>query len=1210
MKKTILLTASLLLFITIGYSQFGKLDPSFGINGIVRADLGATYDYGFGLQEILVQPNGNMYLIFERQGQTLFTKRFENGLRDTSFGLNGFSAAVDMIFEHAVMQPDGKIVIAGWTNFGDRTDFYVVRFNTDGSLDQSFSTDGKQLTRFPENSYATAVAIQGDGKIVVAGYTATVYESGESFTDFALARYNTDGTPDKSFSDDGMQVSSVSYGADIPASIAIQSDGKIVVAGHSEANGRDIQYSSSVIARFNTDGSLDSSFAVGEERFGFLSASAHSISLQSDGKIVIAGQTVAGTGEEGEITTTDIFVARYNTDGRLDSTFNNTGFQTTDFGSDDNDNAAKVKLQSDGKILVLGNKWNGSNSDFVLARFNTNGSPDESFATNGVQTTDFYNSEDTARALSIGSDGKIVVTGSSNATEFSLAHYNTDGSPDTAFDEDGKFSNSFKATEQGRTNFTSTAIQKSDGKMIVAGNTWNGNNQEFLVARYNTNGSLDTTFSHDGVQTINFGISRDGARQVAIQKDGKIVAAGYSTDQNDTHFALTRLNKDGTPDSSFGGDGIARLKQTELGSINGLAIQSDGKIVVTGPLWNGSNNDFGIVRYNTNGYLDSTFGTNGIVKTDFGSTEDDAKAIVIQADGKIAVAGLSRELSNTTFLIVRYNTDGSIDTAYKTVAPVGEHDLVNAMTIQSDGKIVIGGSLHSQGEYDSDNYNELNSNYAIARFNTNGTLDTTFNRTGVTIIDVEKDDVINSIVIQRNGKIIAGGLSNNTISLVRFNPNGTLDSSFNGSGIQLTHASTSLNAIRGMAIFTDKLYAAGYGLFPGNFGLALRYEVDDTLLTPVVSITAPGKDTIYSGSARIKLKAAATDEDGYITKVQFYNGTTKLHTETVFPYGFLWIDVPVGNYTITAKATDNNGLVATSAAVKVSVVANKPPTVVIANPVNNETFVGPTTIHLIAAANDPEGTISKVEFYNGNVLLRTEKHYPYTYTWKDVPVGNYKITAKAINNFGLITTSSVTNISVVPNRAPTVSITNLANNQRFTAPATIPLVASAKDPDGTISKVEFYNGDSLLTTEKHDPYTYTWQDVPAGTYTITAKAIDNLGLSKTSAPIKIIVAATDTPIVSGRKPAVNVLSGVNGDISLKVWPNPAGDIININTKGLLQDKQMSISVISAAGVVMKIIRSNSSTQIVSLNVSSLLSGVYTIKVTCEDKIMFRQFIKL
>ncbi len=401
---------------------------------------------------------------------------------------------------------------------------------------------------------------------------------------------------------------------------------------------------------------------------------------------------------------------------------------------------------------------------------------------------------------------------------------------------------------------------------------------------------------------------------------------------------------------------------------------------------------------------------------------------------------------------------------------------------------------------------------------------------------MEKDDVINSIVIQRNGKIIAGGLSNNTMSLVRLKPDGNLDSSFNGNGMQLTHASTSFNTIRDMAIYNNRLYAVGSGLFPGDFGLALRYELDDSLLAPVVSITSPGHDTVYSAPATIKILAAASDEDGAISKVEFYNGTALIHTETEAPYGYQWKNVPVGNYTLTAKATDNSGLVTTSDAVKVSVIPNKPPTVLITDPVNNETFAGPTTIRLKASANDPEGTISKVEFYNGTTLLRTETEYPYSYTWKDVPVGKYTLTAKATNNFGLVTTSAAVKISVVPNKAPTVSITNLANYQTFTASATIPITASAKDPDGTVSKVEFYNGDTLLNMQYTSPYTHTWKDVPAGTYTITARAIDNLGLAKTSAPITIIVIGTDTPaIMECKKPILLMKKKTGMRVCMKLF---------------------------------------------------------------------------
>ncbi len=1201
MKKIIFFITTFFFCINISYTQPGKLDPAFGTNGIVKTNIGSNYDYPINMKQIVLRPDGDMHLIFERNAQTRITKRHENGERDTTFGENGFASAVNIKEPHAIIQSDSKVVIAGTTSQTRSSNFAVARFNTDGSIDKTFS-NGLQTTRFNSESYATAAAIQDDGKIVVTGYTSTLDSSGQSSFDFALARYNTDGTPDKSFSDDGVLISSQSNGDDIPTSIVVQKDGKIAVVGYSNINNQNENHSFAAIARYNTDGSIDTSFTVDANRMPFLFAYPNSAAIQTDGKIVITGQSV--TGVPG-LTVTDIFVARYNTDGSLDKTFNHQGWQSADFGSD-NENARMVKLQSDGKIVVLGTASNGSNIDFALARYKTDGSPDTTFGTNGLQQTDFENGEEAASLVYIKSDGKIVVAGSTiDNTFLALAHYNADGSPDSSFYNDGTFSTPFKSAPQGFSRYSATAIQ-SDGKMVAAGRTWNGNNTDFAVVRYNTDGSLDSTFSNDGVQITDLGDFKDGVLAVAIQSDGKIVAGGYSSDQVGSHFAIARYNTDGSLDSSFGGDGTPPSDLSEIGNANALAIQSDGKILLAGNLWNGSNSDFGVVRYNTNGQRDSTFGSNGIVKTNFGSTEDDARAMAIQKDGKIVVGGVSYAFANTHFVIVRYNIDGSLDTTFKGEnAKAGDNDLLNALAIQRDGKIIVGGSAYSF--YD---FNNSNSNFALLRFNANGSLDHTFSGDGVTLIDMSPEDRMSSLVLQRNGKIIAGGISNNTFTLVRLKTDGSVDSSFSNNGIETTRASISFNAIRAMAIANNRLYVAGVGEYPGDFAVAARYLLDDTSVAPIVRITAPGRDTSYSAPARIKLKAIATDEDGEIIKVQFYNGTTRLHTETAFPYGFLWVDVPAGNYTFTAKATDDSSMVTTSAAVKVSVVAHSAPTVSLTNPANNEIFAGPATIRLRAAANDPEGTVSKVEFYNGDTLLSTVHNYPYTYTWKDVPLGKYKLTAKAINNFGLVTTSLVTKISVVPNKAPAVAITNLANYQRFTAPATIPLIAFAKDPDGTISKVEFYRGTALLHTEYIGPYTHTMKDLPAGTYTITAKAIDNLGLSKTSAPVTIVVTAADTPIVSNRKPLVNDLTQVNKGVSIKLWPNPAGNTLNIYSDGLVQNKQTNLSVISVSGVVMKTIQLYSVNQTIQLDVSSLASGVYTIKFICGDKVMYKQFIKL
>lgn len=190
------------------------------------------------------------------------------------------------------------------------------------------------------------------------------------------------------------------------------------------------------------------------------------------------------------------------------------------------------------------------------------------------------------------------------------------------------------------------------------------------------------------------------------------------------------------------------------------------------------------------------------------------------------------------------------------------------------------------------------------------------------------------------------------------------------------------------------------GIVGGDFyGNIARYLLDNSNTPPTVTLTTPANNATYlAPAAHIKLSAAATDADGTITKVEFYNGTKLLHTETVIPYGYVWRNVLLGNYTITAKAYDNSGNVTTSAPVHISVVPNKAPIVSITSPANNQVFADTATIRLIAAASDTDGRITSVKFYSGTTLLRTEFKLPYTYNWANAAPGTYTITALATDN--------------------------------------------------------------------------------------------------------------------------------------------------------------------------------------------------------------------
>jgi hypothetical protein len=310
---------------------------------------------------------------------------------------------------------------------------------------------------------------------------------------------------------------------------------------------------------------------------------------------------------------------------------------------------------------------------------------------------------------------------------------------------------------------------------------------------------------------------------------------------------------------------------------------------------------------------------------------------------------------------------------------------------------------------------------------------------------------------------------------------------------------------------------------------------------PTVSITAPASNASFTAPGSIAISANAADTDGTIAKVDFYNGTTLLGTDTTAPYAYTWAGVAAGTYSITAKATDDKGAVATSSAVSVTVSANQAPTVSITSPAANASFAAPASITINANAADANGTISKVEFYSGTTLLGSDTTSPYSFTWSNVAAGTYSLTAKATDNAGAATTSAAVSISVVSNQAPTVSVTAPANNATFTAPAGINITANAADANGTITKVEFFNGTTLLGTDTTSPYSYSWANVAAGTYAITAKATDNGGASTTSAVVNITVGAAQTLSVNITTPPNNTVipTGSSIDVNADVTGNIA-----------------------------------------------------------------------
>jgi hypothetical protein len=354
---------------------------------------------------------------------------------------------------------------------------------------------------------------------------------------------------------------------------------------------------------------------------------------------------------------------------------------------------------------------------------------------------------------------------------------------------------------------------------------------------------------------------------------------------------------------------------------------------------------------------------------------------------------------------------------------------------------------------------------------------------------------------------------------------------------------------------------------------------------PTVSLTAPVNGANFTAPATIAMTASANDADGSVTKVEFLQNGTVVGVTNIAPYGMTWSSVAAGSYTLTARATDDRGGVTTSSPVAISVgPANVPPTVGLTTPTNGRSFAAPATIALAANASDSDGNVTRVDFYQGATLIGSATSAPYIAAWSGVAAGNYTLTARAADNRGAVTVSAPVNITVSRNSPPTVSLTAPAANATFYAPATISLAATASDSDGSVARVDFYQGATLIGSATSAPYTATWIGGSAGTYALTARAVDNAGAIATSAAINVTVSALGFAIVN---PANNATINDN----------------QINVSGTLQAPANSGVTIN--GVVAAIYGGHFYANNVALNAGA---NTLTAKLTAADGTMTTQTI--
>jgi uncharacterized delta-60 repeat protein len=405
----------------------------------------------------------------------------------------------------------------------------------------------------------------------------------------------------------------------------------------------------------------------------------------------------SGTASGADVTDIAVDCVTPPANGSLDATFGSGGKVSTAFGGDD----TAMALQSDGKIVMAG----GSGSDFVLARYKVDGTLDAGFGTGGLVTSDVgVGSADEARAVAIQADGKIVVAGnavvgrtSNNQFnfDFAVARFNADGSPDLSFGSGGKVTTDFN----GQTDRAFALAIQGDGKIVVAGSATpaSGISTDFAVARYDGAGAPDGSFGSGGKLTTDIGGAIDIAQNIVVQPNGAILVSGVLALGSSPvlgHAGLARYDAIGNPDNSFGTAGKLTLPNLALGEA--LALQADGRIVIAGSAPIGGRSAFAVMRLGGNGAIELGFGSSGLATAAFSIEDDFARAVLVQADGRIVVAGQSSNRINPDFAVARFDTNGAPDASFGSAGKLtidffGSFDGAENVAVQPDGKLVVGG---------------------------------------------------------------------------------------------------------------------------------------------------------------------------------------------------------------------------------------------------------------------------------------------------------------------------------------------------------------------------------------------------------------------------------------------------------------------------------------------------------------------------------------
>ena len=757
----------------------------------------------------------------------------EEGGLDLSFGRSGKVVTDIPVNVRGVgvgdmaVQADGRTVVVGAVGHGryPRPDVNIMRFNEDGTLDETFGLGGKVATSFfVYGESATAVVIQEDGKILVGGHVELTGQQNKFA--FLLMRCNPDGSPDYAFGDEGL-VTTIVEGSSSIYDLFVQPDGKIVAGGISQPEEFELRHFG--FARFNSDGSLDTSFGNGGKTYVDLPGQydyLRTLVPYPGGKILAAG----------EVEGVAAFV-RLMPDGTPDADFGSNGQLKLTGAHAVN----SLVVLPDGKILSsdVYEVWSDGYY-FAVRRQLPNGEVDTSFSGDGVAGVKVGTLYANVSDLLVDANQRIVLAGSQRtgkALDTAVGRLNADGTVDSTFGNGGVATESFEQYDDG----AYVAAFGPGGKIVLAGYP--------VLSRFTAEGDLDLSFGSGGkVETEGILKSSNTIHTMALQPDGKILAFGPvdkgECDECQVHdWGLARFHPDGSLDRTFGNYGILRIDLIEdsWDYDGAMLLQPDGKILLGGTAASFSgaySNRFVLMRLLPSGAVDPSFGTQGKVITSFSEGSANLSSLALLPDGKVLAGGTLAKLStgvpvekpyrpdgsvDIDFVVMRYNPDGGVDTGFGTLGKTLVDFAVGSDHLASIA-VAPGGQIIAAGETLTYTRGTPNTgvNIALARLLPNGQLDSAFGTGGKVISDYQRnEDYVSAMALDTQGRILVAGKTGvyspalyqvvTDFALSRFDAGGELDGTFGQGGILVTDFGAEYEGATNLIVSGDgKITSVGY----------------------------------------------------------------------------------------------------------------------------------------------------------------------------------------------------------------------------------------------------------------------------------------------------------------------------------------------------------------------------------------------------------------